>query len=174
MTSSCDVLIVGGGVIGLTTAYYLATRTGASVRVLDRGPLGREASWAGAGIIPPNGSAAPDSATPFDCLRAVSTALLPGLTAELREATGIDPGYRVTGGVEFPAHELIDTDAWTREGVEWSQVRDDELQRIEPDVAHKLGPAYYLPGMAQIRNPRHLQALIAALEAKAVRLQPYC
>ena len=118
MPTSADVLIVGGGVIGLTTAYYLAGRMGARVTVLDRGPLGREASWAGAGIVPPAGTAPPDAAsTPFDRLRAFSTALLPELTADLRESTGIDNGYRVCGGVEFPADEPIDTTAWTREGV---------------------------------------------------------
>ena len=44
-----DVVIVGGGVIGLTTAYFL-TRAGLRVSVLDQGPFGQESSWAGAGI----------------------------------------------------------------------------------------------------------------------------
>ena len=44
MAAHPDVLILGGGVIGLTTAYYLA-REGVSVSVLDRGDLGRQASW---------------------------------------------------------------------------------------------------------------------------------
>ena len=53
MSKQADVLIVGGGVIGLSTAYYLATRAGLKVAIHDRGELGQEASWAGAGIIPP-------------------------------------------------------------------------------------------------------------------------
>ncbi len=52
MAATADVLILGGGVIGLTTAYCLAEE-GIRVAVLDRSDLGREASWAGAGIIPP-------------------------------------------------------------------------------------------------------------------------
>ncbi|MFQ5734837.1 MAG: FAD-dependent oxidoreductase, partial [Planctomycetaceae bacterium] len=47
-----DVIIVGGGVIGLSTAYELAGRQ-RSVCLLEQGPMGREASWAGAGILPP-------------------------------------------------------------------------------------------------------------------------
>ena len=47
-----DVLIVGGGVIGLSLAYELAGH-GAAVRVIDAGQPAREASWAGAGILPP-------------------------------------------------------------------------------------------------------------------------
>ena len=47
-----DFLIVGGGVIGLSLAWELAQHD-ARVCVVDRGPLGKEASWAGAGMIPP-------------------------------------------------------------------------------------------------------------------------
>lgn len=58
-TTSADVAVVGGGVIGLSIAYFLA-KAGVRVEVLDRGDFGREASWAGAGILPPgNMEAAP-------------------------------------------------------------------------------------------------------------------
>lgn len=175
MPATTDVLIVGGGVIGLTTAYYLAGRMSARVTVLDRGPLGREASWAGAGIVPPAGTAPAEAAsTPFDRLRAFSTAVLPELTVELRASTGLDNGYRVCGGVEFPADERIDTAAWTREAVEWKEVRGDELRRVEPALATGLGPAYFLPRMAQIRNPQHLQALVVAAAGRGVEFRPHC
>jgi D-amino-acid dehydrogenase len=48
-----DVLIVGGGVIGLSAAYYLA-REGAKVRLLERGQLGQGASHGNAGLIVPS------------------------------------------------------------------------------------------------------------------------
>ena len=48
MSEAHDVVIVGGGVIGLSIAYALA-REGIVPTVLDRRDLGREASWAGAG-----------------------------------------------------------------------------------------------------------------------------
>src|SRR5262249_8257980 len=54
MTAGSEVVIVGGGVIGLSIAYVLA-REGVAATVLDRGELGRAASWAGAGIIAPEG-----------------------------------------------------------------------------------------------------------------------
>src|SRR5689334_4864509 len=92
-----DVLVVGGGVIGLTTAYYLA-RDGAQVTVLDRSIPGSEASWAGAGIIPPGNPVR--AATPYDRLRAQSSQTFPRLSDELRDLTGIDNGFRVCGGIE--------------------------------------------------------------------------
>jgi sarcosine oxidase, subunit beta len=48
--SSTDVLIVGGGILGCATAYYLASR-GLDVLVVERGPLNREASGANAGSL---------------------------------------------------------------------------------------------------------------------------
>ena len=39
-----DCLIVGGGVVGLSLAYELSRR-GFTVEVIDRGEMGREASW---------------------------------------------------------------------------------------------------------------------------------
>src|SRR5215470_14870169 len=93
-----DVLIIGGGVIGLTTAYFLA-RDGIRVEVVDKGDFGQEASWAGAGILPPGSPSA--NLSPFDQLRAQSAALFPTFSAELRERTGLDNGYLRCGGLEF-------------------------------------------------------------------------
>src|ERR1700719_3946107 len=98
MSNPCDVTIIGGGVIGLTTAYFLA-REGVSVAVVDKAAFGQEASWAGAGILPPGNPAHAHS--PADQLRAHSAALYPTLSAELRERTRIDNGYVRCGGLEF-------------------------------------------------------------------------
>src|ERR1700737_781036 len=98
MPAHPDVLIIGGGVIGLTTAYFLS-REGVAVEVIDKGDFGQEASWAGAGILPPGNPAR--ARTPFDQLRAHSAALYPRLSEELRERTGIDNGYVRCGGLEF-------------------------------------------------------------------------
>ena len=52
---SYDAIVIGAGAIGCTTAYYLREE-GLSVCLLDKGPAGREASWASAGMIQPIGS----------------------------------------------------------------------------------------------------------------------
>ena len=90
-----DVLIVGGGVIGLSLAWDLA-RHGQSVHVIDRGQPGREASWAGAGILPPANRAA--AIHPYDQLCGLSAELHPQRARELTALTGIDTGYRRCGG----------------------------------------------------------------------------
>ena len=50
------IAVVGGGVIGLSVAYYLS-RAGAEVVVYERGDLGRGCTWGSAGWITPSESA---------------------------------------------------------------------------------------------------------------------
>ena len=93
-----DVVVVGGGVIGMSIAWELS-RHGVSVKVLEQSDFGREASWAGAGILPPGN---PDAAAhPYDRLRGESCRLWPEWSELLRELTGIDNGFRNCGGLEI-------------------------------------------------------------------------
>src|SRR5690349_250080 len=119
MPNHADVLIIGGGVIGLTTAYFLAGE-GVAVTLLDQGDFGQQASWAGAGIIPPGN---PDRArTAYDRLRALSSRLYPDLSLQLREATGIDNGYLVCGGIELSEPGGDSSDEWRAEGIAFQPV----------------------------------------------------
>ena len=52
MAKNPDVAVVGGGVVGTAIAWRLA-QEGRSVAVLERGEIGREASWAAGGILTP-------------------------------------------------------------------------------------------------------------------------
>src|SRR5947209_14771385 len=154
MSGHPDVLILGGGVIGLTTAYFLA-REGVRVILLDKGDFGQEASWAGAGILPPGNPAHARSAV--DQLRAHSSALFPALSSELRERTGIDNGYLRCGGLEFfLSGQKLGEDEWCGEDVECERLDEEACRRTEPCLAANLGVANHLPGLAQLRNPRHV------------------
>lgn len=171
MGERADVAVIGGGIIGLTTAYFLA-RDGLTVELLDRADLGREASWAGAGIIPPGN---PDrAATPVDKLRAVGSVRFPDLAAELRDRTGIDPGYRRCGGVEalLPSDEDV-IGLWRDEGIPFERLSPAGVKELEPGVGQIPGQPYLLPGCAQVRNPWHLRALIEACRSVGVRLRPH-
>ena len=172
----CEVVIVGGGVIGLSAAYALA-REGVRTAVLDRGELGREASWAGAGMIAPT-SERTDLA-PMAALRSWSARLFPAWSEALRAETGIDNGYRRSGGVDIAldepeADELRATAGrWRGEGITFERLAYDDIRRVEPALAPSIEVAYFLPDRAQIRNPRHLRALVEATEARAVELLPH-
>jgi len=164
-----DVLVIGGGIIGLTAAYYLA-KAGLTVEVVEKGEPGKEASWAGAGIIPPGNPAR--AATPIDKLRAIGSKQFPSLTAELKDRTGIDPGYRASGGIEFmPEEDDTSVPLWEAEGVELTRLNERGLRVIEPGVGRTAGVPYHLPGMAQVRNPRHMRALRAACEVAGITIR---
>lgn len=172
MSQSSDVLVLGGGIIGLSTAYFLA-REGARVAVADKGDFGQESSWAGAGILTPGD---PDQArSPIDLFRARSVAMFPSLSAELRDRTGLDNGYWNCGGLEFlDAGDAVPAGEWHGEGVACEAVDDRRLHELEPGLSPSLRRAFHLPGMAQVRNPRHLKALLAGCGGLGVRLLPGC
>lgn len=150
-----DVLVVGGGVIGLTSAYLLA-KSGLRVEVVDKGEMGREASWAGAGILPPWGDG--EYATPLDRLRAYSVRRFEELSVQLRAETYCDNEYHVCGGIEYlSAADADHPELWRREGV-----------RFEP-----AGPTSYRLPFAQVRNPRHLLALVEACDGRCVDLHTH-
>ena len=169
MGSHPDVLVIGGGVIGLTSAYFLA-KSGLTVEVIDKGDLGREASWAGAGIIPPGNPER--AATPIDRLRAASVSRFPVFSAELRDLTGIDNGFFRCGGVEFfdADDSGRETLTWEAEGIAFRRLA---VADYEPAVSPPPGMVgVHLPALGQVRNPWHLRALVAACVRVGVRLSP--
>lgn len=166
-----DALVVGGGVIGLSLAWDLA-RHGQSVRLIDRDQPGREASWAGAGILPAASRAA--AIHPYDQLCGLASELHPQWAAELSSLTGIDTGYRRCGGIYLARTrgEAAALAAWAAEertkGIAVAALDPSELDRVEPGLhfsstqSRLPTPSFRLPDEAQLRNPRHLRALVAA------------
>ena len=181
-----DVLIVGGGVIGLSLAWELSQH-GAKVCVVDRGQLGMEASWAGAGMIPPGPARSLDEgapwqqATPFEQLAGLSQQLHQEWHERLLELTGIDNEYRTDGAIHLAFSEdeaqVLDEKAerWRQLGIAFEAIDAVRLTELEPALARqaaKFARVYHLPGETQLRNPRHLQAVLAACQMAGVDLRP--
>ena len=84
-----DVIIIGGGAIGLSIAYHLAHGKAGKILLLERHQLTSGTSWHAAGIV------GPLRATPnMTRLASYATELFP----KLKDETGQDTGYRKTGG----------------------------------------------------------------------------
>lgn len=159
---SRKIAIVGAGIIGLLTARGLLAR-GHRVLLVDRGLPGREASWAGGGIVSPlypwrYGAAV--TALASDATRAHRK-----LAADLLAETGIDPQFNPSGLLMLDPPEQDAALAWCRQ-------HDQRVTVCEHDALvtrqRGLGDAtrgLWFPDIGNIRNPRLLQALIASVEA---------
>ncbi len=193
-----DVLIIGGGVIGLSLAWELARR-GKSVHVIDRGEPGREASWAGAGILP--AAVRRSDRHPYEQLAGLASELHPAWAERLRAASSIDTGYRRCGGLHLALApgEAAALAAWAalqqEEGIEVECVTAEQLAELEPGLAGthyrpttskrdsvlstpysvpSTRACYSVPHEAQLRNPRHLQALEVACRQAGATITPNC
>lgn len=163
--------------IGLSAAWRLASE-GVAVTVLERGEPGREASWAGAGILNPGDPA--HAATPFDRLMALSSRLHAEWAGLLRELTGIDNGYRRCGAMSIALRpedrREIDAEAEHRraERIECRRLSGDEARRLEPGLGPEVIAAWHYPAAAQVRNPWHLRAVAAAALRAGVTVRSGC
>src|SRR4051812_2619837 len=100
-----DAVIVGGGVIGLASAWSLA-QAGARVALLERAarpPAG--ATRVAAGMLAPVGELSFGEAELLE-LTLIAAELYPGFVAELEEASGVETGYEVCGAL----HVALDRD----------------------------------------------------------------
>lgn len=171
-------LIIGAGVVGLSLAWELSRR-GHSVSIIESpADQHRSASWAGAGILPPAGTKNIDD--PHDRLRMLSHQLHPVWAVELRQATGIDTGFRRCGGIYLASSraEVATLTAnqfwWDEHGIEYQNLNLAELAELEPNLTEmaRRGSvrAWRLPEECQLRNPHHLQALRQACTQNNVRI----
>lgn len=170
---SKDFLIVGGGAIGMLSTLSLA-RSGASVQLLEAGSTGQESSWAGGGIVSPlypwRYSAA------VTALAHWSQDFYPGLGQRLLAQTGVDPEVHVTGLYWLDLDDEAEVLAWAaREGRALFSVDIAEAYQQVPVLGGGFQRAIHMPGVANVRNPRLVKALRAALAAMPkVELREHC
>jgi glycine oxidase len=159
-----DFFVIGGGAIGLLTARELAS-SGATVEVIDAGKIGREASWAGGGILAPL-RPWEESATVLG-LWQWSRSRFPAMADQLRDETGIDPEWRQCG-ILYQLTNVDETAAssWCAHyGVRFERPASGDDARVEAIPCAPGYSALLLPDIAHIRNPRLLRALRRSLES---------
>jgi glycine oxidase len=163
MAKHQHVVIVGGGVIGLLTAFTLAAEV-ESVVLLDRSDVGQESSWAGGGIVSP---LYPWRYSPaVTALAHWSQDFYPQLAERLFAATDIDPEVHTTGLY------WLDLDD-EKEALEWAVRENRPLSSVDIAAAYAAVPvlgegysrAIYMANVANVRNPRLVKSLKAALLA---------
>lgn len=157
------VIIVGGGVIGLLTAFNLASRV-ASVTLLERSGVGQESSWAGGGIVSP---LYPWRYSPaVTALAHWSQDFYPQLAERLADSTGIDPEVHMTGLYWLDLDDEAEALAWAaRQNRPLSAVDISAVYDAVPVMGGGYSRAVHMADVANVRNPRLVKSLKAALLA---------
>ncbi|MDX1439900.1 MAG: glycine oxidase ThiO, partial [Rubricoccaceae bacterium] len=163
-----DVAVIGGGIIGLSTAWRLMQR-GYSVEVFEAREIGKQASWSAAGMLSP---AAEIGFEELDLYRLGRESLRrwPRFAQELEGAGRRSVGYRDDGTLVV-AVDRDDVESMRRlfrfqqqQGVPVTWLAGFEALEIEPLLAPGLPAAIHSPEDHQVDNRAVLLALIDALK----------
>jgi glycine oxidase len=170
-----DVVVVGGGAIGLCCAWRLA-QAGAKTVVLDRAEPPAGATRVAAGMLAPIGELAFGEP---ELLRMTIAAaeVYPGFAAELEAATGLDSGYARHGALHVAldrdeASELRRVHDLQRSlglGAEWLPPR--RCRELEPGLTPSFNGGVHAPEEAAIDPRRMARALLAALAGEGVEVR---
>jgi glycine oxidase len=172
ISGTTDVVIIGGGVVGLTIARSLALRGVRDINLFERGDLGKEASFAAAGMLAPQVEA--DTDDDFFTLAARSRDLYPAFAAALREETGVDIELDTTGTLYLALTESDQKDnekryEWqTRAGLRVELLSAAALRELEPNLNYSALGALRFPNDIQVENRRLLNALINSVSRRAL------
>ena len=143
LPAHAQIVVIGGGIVGCSTAYHLARDHRADVLVLEQGKITSGSTWHAAGLVGQLRS----SASITRVLK-YSVELYKGLAAE----TGLDTGWKMTGCLRLATN----TDRWTEFkrlattarsfGMDMDLIGPDEVKRMWPlmEVGDLIG-ASWLP-----------------------------
>jgi glycine oxidase len=173
MARGTEVLIIGGGIIGVACAQALIRAGIRRVVLIERGELGRQASRAAAGMLAPQAEA--ESPGPFLDLCLAARARYRTLGAELRDATGEDIEYCPWGLlylVDPAEHEAArGRAAWQRKaGLRVEEVSGQALRGLEPALSPDIQGALFFPDEAHVRPCAVLRALAADARQRGAQL----
>jgi glycine oxidase len=169
-----DVIVIGGGAIGLAVARNLAADH--SVLLLERGLPGREASWAAAGMLCPHGEATRDDALFRFGLS--SLRMYRGFVDRLESETGVDTGYRDAGTLVLASSEeewdsLRRRHRWQEaRGLGTSLVTPEWVRAQEPGLTLAIRGALECPADHQIQPRGLLEALRKSCAIRGVEIRP--
>jgi glycine oxidase len=143
-----DVIVIGGGIIGLSLSLALRKR-GVSVLVVERGEPGREASHAAGGMLVDSPLETPPA---LQSLATASARIYPEFAYEVQIESGMTVDLREFGTIVFPPPEHTHE----HPGFTAASLSPAALSEREPALANSTHPAFYLKERSV--DPRALTA----------------
>ena len=156
-----DVVIIGGGIIGLLTAKELQ-ESGASVAVIEKNSPGQQASWAAGGILSPMRPWHYSDAV--NAISSISQSVYQELSNELFNETGIDPEWLLAGMLVLHDEETADALTWCKQQNDSHELLS--VEQLSDTFSHLKSikdAALLRPNVATIRPHKLLAALRAFL-----------
>ncbi|HMD43101.1 MAG TPA: glycine oxidase ThiO [Candidatus Acidoferrum sp.] len=168
-----DVVIAGGGVIGASIAFELAS-VGLAVALYDTNQPGKEASWASAGMISP----APENlgSIPYVPISLASVALYPEFIRNVEELSGIDVGYRQEGAIDALFDENVEEELSTvialqhGVGLRAEALDGPQAREMEPALSGRIKAAIFRPDEASLDNRAFTNAVLKAAQSRGVKI----
>ncbi|PZU96163.1 MAG: glycine oxidase ThiO [Pseudanabaena sp.] len=157
-----DILIIGGGVIGLATAIALSQK-GANVTIVERGNCGKGATWAAAGMLAPEAEKLEGSLLEFG-LR--SREMYPKWIANLMRLSGQDCGYWCCG-IIAPVLSESDCLALSQHP---KYINKSQSHQYQSGLGESILGSLWLPEDGQVNNRKLAQALIAAARSLSIKI----
>jgi glycine oxidase len=160
---SAEVVVIGGGVIGLAIARALALRGATDVCLIERSRLGQEASFAAGGMLAPQAEA--NARDDFFTIATRSRDMYANFAASLREETGTDVELDTAGTLYLAPtyHDLVEIEKrheWqTAAGLVVEKLTPAEARELEPCISNTVVGALRFPLDVQVENRRLLSAL---------------
>ncbi|MCH8612030.1 glycine oxidase ThiO [Arsenicicoccus dermatophilus] len=173
MSHPTDVVVLGGGVIGLSCALEIRRR-GASVQLWDPAP-GQGASHAAGGMLAPVSEASYDELDLLELLLE-SHSRWPGFAQRLAESSGVDPDLQTQGSLHVgltldDAREVWRTQALLESyDLSVARLSTRELRRLAPALAPGSRTALVVESDLAVDNRRVVLGLLAACERAGVSL----
>jgi glycine oxidase len=178
-SASGDVVVVGGGVIGLSVAWR-ARQQGLSVTVLERGAIGRGTSHVAAGMLAPVAEAEfGEAGRRLLELGLRSAEMWPAFAAELEAAASMEVGLMNTGTLllardQDEARELERQIAFRDSlGLRAERLRPGQAREREPALAPTLRLALLAPDDHSVDPRLLLAALGSACESSGVGVREH-
>ncbi|EFH85678.1 glycine oxidase ThiO [Ktedonobacter racemifer] len=164
MTKSTDILVIGGGVIGCSIAYFLR-KNGIKVSVVEKGNIGAQASGAAVGLLAPIRPLAQLDA--YKALLLAGMRRFPAILPELEAITGLRVTYEQTGTLRLlPLEKVAPTQAWVREwqnaGFSMQLLSKEELYANEPRLLPGVEGAVSIKDEAQVSPSQLVQVFAQA------------
>ncbi|MGC8667887.1 MAG: glycine oxidase ThiO [Chthonomonadales bacterium] len=168
-----DVVVVGGGIVGLSCAWVMA-RAGLHVTVVERGSMGCGATNASAGMLAPLSEAHEQG--PFVDLGLASLARYPEFVRRLNEETGEHIASTCEGLMRVAmspeeAAGLDDAARWQKAiGLPVERLTGDAARHLEPELSPEIVAATRTPQEQRYDPPDLTRGLVAACINRGVRL----